>query len=108
MQNNYKNNGNWSYSVLVAIILGILQAFWGVAYTSIVANQNRIEEQDLVRYRQIEREFLRIREHEEFTRRLDANLTRDRSNIDELIKEMGQLYTVKDAIIRLQTRVDQV
>lgn len=134
-KNGNGHNGNGlmvPISICAAIIMALLQAFWGVAWSGINANIARIEEQTLLRQRTIEQQFLRIREHEEFTKRLDAQITkieaglkdiatRDevntrlginsnsilqvRSDVDTLKRDLGQTYSIKDALKDLQDQL---
>lgn len=119
-------------SIFAAIIMGLLQAFWGVAYSGINANISRIEEQIALRTRTIEAEFLRIREHNEFKTRLDSQITKMemrlsdiatrgemdsrlginsssilqiRGEVDTLKRDLGQTYSIKDAIKDLQDQI---
>ncbi len=121
--------------VAAAIIMVLLQAISYIAWT--VTNQNieRIEKQASTRSQIIETQFLRVREHEEFTKRLDAQLSKIdsrladlasrsevdsrlginsnsiiqvRAEVDALKRDLGQTYSIKDALAAMQGRVDRV
>ena len=132
---NGRNGNTWVFPTIVGGAVAFLQIFWSVAYTGLVQNQNRVEEQLRQRIEIIERGFLRIREHEEFTKRLDSQLakmdsrivilaSRDevdarlltnsnalqqyRTELDGLKRDFGQTYSVKDALATIQGRLERI
>lgn len=105
---NGNGHGNGTVMIILGaagIIMTIFQAFWGVAWSGVNANIDRIEKQlseraheiEAVRIREhdrierqlatrislVEREFLRLQEHKEFTVRLDSQL----SKMEERLKD---------------------
>lgn len=121
--------------IAMTAVITLLQAFWGVAYSGLVANQSRMEEALLKRVLLIESQFLRTREHDEFSKRLDAQLKKDeerieafapraeidarlstnaaalqqlRGDIDGFKRDFGQTYSVKDALAQIQVRLERM
>lgn len=115
-----------------AIILTLLQIFLGVILTSINANITRIEEQTIKHFAVIEAGFVRIGEYRQLIGRLDNNFakvdaalkevaTRDevntrlginsnsviqiRSEVDVLKRDLGQTYSIKDALKDMQDQI---
>lgn len=115
-----------------AIILTLLQIFLGVILTSINANITRIEEQTTKRFDAVENGFIRKGEYAAFITRVDNRLTkidlvlrdvatRDeintrlginsnsiiqvRNDIDVLKRDLGQTYSIKDALKDLQDQL---
>src|SRR5882672_12222449 len=132
-----QKNGSWLMPAGVAMtaVVALLQAFWGVAYSGIVANQARIEDQLIKRMLLIEQGFIRTREYEEFAKRLDAQIKKDedhmeafalrsevdsrlitnatavqniRTEIAEFKRDFGQTYNVKDALAQIQLRLERM
>lgn len=118
--------------VAAAIIMVLLQAISYIAWTVTGANLDRIERQGSERSRVIETQFLRVREHEEFTKRLDAQMVKIenrmndltprtevdsrlgtnsagiiqvRNEVDALKRDLGQTYSVKDALKDMQEQI---
>lgn len=113
------------------VIMLLFQTISYLAWNVTNANIDRIEK----RVQAVEMQFLRIREHEEYVRRLDAQITKMearladiatrgevdsrlginsnsiiqvRTELDALKRELGQTYSVKDALASLQTRLDRM
>ena len=137
-KNGNGGNGNslmMPISIAAGIIMALLQAFWGVAWSGVNASLERIEKQSSARAQTIETQFLRIREHDEFTRRLDTQITkiesrltgaatRDeldqrlginsasiiqlRADIAELKRDLGQTYPLKEVMGNIQSRIDRI
>jgi hypothetical protein len=134
---NGSNGGTWLMPAGIAMtaVVALLQAFWGVAYSGLVSNQNRIEEQLNKRAQLIEAQFLRVREHDEFSKRLDAQIKKDedlmltlaprnevdarlstnanalqqmRTELAEFKRDFGQTYSVKDALSQIQQRLERL
>lgn len=136
---NGNGNGNGSVvlylSIGIGIITALFNAFWGVAWSSVNSNIERIEKQAAVRITAvesqaaarsqiIEAQFLRIREHDEFTRRLDSQIakmelrlagvaTRDEVdarlgiNSASIIQLRGDIGGVRAEIDKLKTDLGQ-
>lgn len=121
--------------VAAAIIMVLLQAISYIAWTVTNTNLERIEKQSAARSQIIETQFLRVREHEEFTKRIDAQISKMearlsdvstrsevdarlginsnsiiqvRAEVDALKRDLGQTYSIKDALSAIQGRVDRV
>lgn len=133
---NVVSNGSMiPIGVAAAIIMVLLQAISYIAWTVTKTDIERIEKQAGARSQLIETQFLRVREHEEFTKRLDAQIakmdsrmsdvsTRSevdarlgvnsgaiiqlRTEMDALKRDLGQTYSIKDALSAIQGRVDRV
>lgn len=115
-----------------AIILTLLQIFLGVILAGINANITRIEEQTTKHFAMIENGFVRIGEYRQLIVRMDNQLTkidsvlkdtatRDevsarlginsgsiiqvRNDIDVLKRDLGQTYSIKDALKDLQDQI---
>lgn len=115
-----------------AIIVTLLQIFLGVILTGINSNITRIEEQAIKHFHDIENGFVRTSEYKQVTARLDNQLqkielglkdvaTRDevntrlginsnsiiqvRGDIDVLKRDLGQTYSIKDALKEFQDRM---
>lgn len=133
--NGNGNGSNWMMPAVIGVIIALLQAFWGVAWSGVNASLDRIEKQASARAQAIEMQFLRLREHDEFTRRLDSQIakmesrltgsaTRDeldqrmginsasiiqlRLDIAELKRDLGQTYPLKEVLGNIQSRVDRI
>lgn len=143
--NGASSSGNWV--IPIAVVFGVIQAIVGWTLGTFQANMSRIEtaadahtkevkEEISARIRIIEAQFLRLREHEEFAKRLDANMARmnDRMDntlaprsevdarlatnsnalaqvrieIDSLKRDLGQTYSVKDALAAMQARIERM
>lgn len=135
---NGNGNGNaWVVpaGLALTVIMALFQGFWGVAYSGLVSNQTRIEDQTRQAVTRIENQFLRLREYEEFIRREDANIKRledrmdtlspraeidarlatnsnalsqVRGEVDILKRDLGQTYSIKDALAAMQARIDRM
>ncbi len=149
---NGNGNGNGGNSLMMpisiaaGIIMTLLQAFWGVAWSGVNANLERIEKQAASRAQAIETQaaaraqiietqFLRLREHDEFTRRLDsqiakietrlseastrteldtrlginsASIIQVRNEVDVLKRDLGQTYPLKEVMGNIQSRIDRI
>lgn len=115
-----------------AIIVTLLQIFLGVILTGINSNISRIEEQTMKHFHDIEAGFIRNSEYKQVTARLDNQLqkidlvlkdvaTRDevntrlginsnsiiqvRGDIDVLKRDLGQTYSIKDALKEFADRM---
>lgn len=131
------NGSSWMMpvSIMAGVVIALLQAFWGVAYSGLISNQTRIEDQASRRLLQVEKDFLRTREHEEFAKRLDAQIRKDedrleslatrnevdarlltnstaisqmRAELAEFKRDFGQTYSVKDALVQIQLRLERL
>lgn len=128
-------NGNGGYMVVfgaAGVILTLLQIFLGVILTGINSNITRIEEQTMKHFRDIEAGFVRSSEFRQVEIRQDGQLlkievgmkdiaTRDevntrlginsnsiiqvRGDIDTLKRDLGQTYSVKDALKDMQDQI---
>lgn len=95
-----------------AIILTLLQIFLGVIIASINANITRIEEQTTKHFALIEAGFVRVGEYRQLIVRLDGNFTKIDTSLkdvethhDVLKRDLGQTYSVKDALKDMQDQI---
>lgn len=132
---NGNGNGHGTLTTVLsagAIILTLLQIFLGVILTSINSNISRIEEQTTKHFATLENGFVRIGEYRQLIVRIDNQLTkidsvlkdtatRDeintrlginsnsiiqvRNDIDVLKRDLGQTYSIKDALKDLQDQI---
>lgn len=129
---NGSNNGSMIplASALTVFVL-LLQALSWLAWSVTNTNLERIEK----RVQLIETQFLRIREHDEYARRLDSQIlkmetrlpflaTRDeldnrlginsgsiiqvRTELDKLKSDLGQAYPMKEVLSTIQGRIDRM
>jgi len=156
---NGNGNGNTTIYISIAagIIVALLQAFWGVAWSGVNANIDRLEKQIIARTREleairireherienqlsarlalVEKDFLRLQEHREFTVRLDSQISKMeariglaatheevdtrlginstsiiqvRNEIGELKRDLGQTYPLKEVLGNLTSRIDRM
>lgn len=72
-------NGNGSYAqpIIVGIILAVLQAFWGLAYSSLQGENSRLNNE----LKDIRRDYLSLREHEEYARSRSRQLEEVRQTV---------------------------
>lgn len=157
---NGNGHGNGTVMIILGaagIIMTIFQAFWGVAWSGVNANIDRIEKQlseraheiEAIRIREhgrienqlasrialVEREFLRLQEHKEFTIRLDSQLSKMeerlkdaatrteldtrlginsasviqvRNELGEMKRDLGQTYPMKEVLGNLTARIDRM
>lgn len=127
-------NGSTLTTVLSAgaIIITLLQIFLGVILASINANISRIEEQTTKHFAVIENGFVRIGEYRQLIVRIDSQIARIdlvlkdvvareevntrlginsnsilqvRNDIDVLKRDLGQTYSIKDALKDLQDQL---
>jgi hypothetical protein len=130
--NGYVNGGMTTILSAGAIIITLLQIFFGVVLTGINSNITRIEEQTTKHFATIENGFVRVQENREFKARIDGQLakieaglkdiaTRDevntrlginsnsilqvRQEIDIMKRDFGQTYSIKDALKDLQDQI---
>lgn len=135
LRNSRNGNSNSTLMTVLsagAIIVTLLQIFLGVILTGINSNISRIEEQTAKRFDAIENGFIRTVEHKQFVTRIDGQLgkievvlkdiaTRDevntrlginsnsiiqvRNDVDVLKRDLGQTYSIKDALKEFQDRM---
>ena len=131
-----KNGGGSNGSMIplasaLTVFVLLLQSISWLAWSVTNANLERIEK----RVQLVETQFLRIREHDEYTRRLDSQLTkietrlslqasRDeldtrlginsnsiiqvRTELDKLKTDLGQTYPMKEVLGNIQGRIDRI
>lgn len=149
-KNGNGNGGNSGplipIGVASAIILVLLETISYLAWSTSNSNMERIEKQAASRIQAlearfaervllVEKEFLRLREHDEFTRRLDSQITKMearlgeaatrteldtrlginsgsiiqvRNDIDKLKSDLGQAYPMKEVLGNIQSRIDRM
>lgn len=130
--NTHNSSGITTVLGAGAIILTLLQIFLGVILAGINGNITRIEEQTTKHFAAIEAGFVRIGEYRQLIARLDSNFakidsalkettTRDevntrlginsnsviqiRSEVDTLKRDLGQTYSIKDALKDMQDQI---
>lgn len=127
----YSNGSMIPLASAATVIMLLFQTISYLAWNVTNANLDRIEK----RVQAVEVQFVRIREHDEFTKRLDAQImkmesrlteaaTRSeldtrlgisstsiiqvRQDIDVLKRDLGQTYPLKDALGNIQGRLDRI
>lgn len=116
----------------LTVITLLINAISFLAWTTTNSSINRIEEQTAKHFREVESGFVRVGEHKEFKTRVEGQLvkieaglkdiaTRDevntrlginsnsiaqlRGEIDILKRDLGQTYSIKDALKEFQDRM---
>lgn len=124
-----------SSALVAGVVLLFLQAFWGLAYNSLTQDTQRVERQLTTRMERIEKEEIKVREFEEFKTRIDkvmddlserlkdvapraesdARLTTNASalaavrvELDNLKRDLGSAYSIKDAILETGRRLERL
>lgn len=99
-----KANGNGSYAqpIIVGIILAVLQAFWGLAYSSLQSENMRLN----VELKDIRATYLSLREHEEYARSRNRQTEEIRQTVLHIQTEQNTRGANLAKIDALEKRVD--